>query len=196
DLERWLKGEPIQARRAGVWERGLKWARRQPVIAALSAVVIGLVLALVGVLFVRLERAEAGRTEAEGKVDELQKQAEQSKRETKLAAAHLALERGTNRLDRGEIGPSLLWLVRGLEEAPDDAREVHQSLRHLLAAWGRQVHPLVNHVGLNVDNRMAISRDRRLLAGGFRHQRRGPLQGGGSEVPTGQPVAGAVLLHP
>src|SRR5262249_30149829 len=156
--------EPIRARRPGVWERGLKWARRQPAIAALSAVVVGLVLALVAVLFVRLERAEAGRTEAEGKVDELQKQAEQRQRETKLIAAHLALERGPTRLDGGEIGPGLLWLIRGLEEAPADARDLHQSLRLLLAAWGQQVHPLINRVGVGVGDCFAFSKDRRLIA--------------------------------
>jgi serine/threonine protein kinase len=30
DLERWLKDEPIQARRAGVFTRGKKWVRRNP----------------------------------------------------------------------------------------------------------------------------------------------------------------------
>jgi tRNA A-37 threonylcarbamoyl transferase component Bud32 len=33
DLERWLAGEPIQARRASLRERAVKWARRQPVLA-------------------------------------------------------------------------------------------------------------------------------------------------------------------
>lgn len=35
DLERWLRHEPIHARRTGAWERGIKWARRHPASAAL-----------------------------------------------------------------------------------------------------------------------------------------------------------------
>jgi WD40 repeat protein/tetratricopeptide (TPR) repeat protein len=42
DLQRWLAGEPIRARRAGAPERVLKWARRRPALAAL----LGLVLAV------------------------------------------------------------------------------------------------------------------------------------------------------
>jgi WD40 repeat protein/serine/threonine protein kinase len=38
DLQRFLRGEPIRARRAGVWEHGIKWARRRPAWAALLAV--------------------------------------------------------------------------------------------------------------------------------------------------------------
>src|SRR5947207_924039 len=37
DLERWLKHEPIRARRAGIFTRGRKWVRRNPAIAALIA---------------------------------------------------------------------------------------------------------------------------------------------------------------
>src|SRR5206468_11687548 len=46
DLERWLRHEPIRARRTGVFTRGRKWARRNPTttvlvasLAALAAVV-------------------------------------------------------------------------------------------------------------------------------------------------------------
>ena len=42
DLERWLKHEPIQARRTGVLTRGKKWMRRKPAIAALIASLIAL----------------------------------------------------------------------------------------------------------------------------------------------------------
>jgi WD40 repeat protein/tRNA A-37 threonylcarbamoyl transferase component Bud32 len=38
DLERWLEGKPIRARRASRWERALKWAKRRPAVAALVAV--------------------------------------------------------------------------------------------------------------------------------------------------------------
>jgi serine/threonine-protein kinase len=38
DLERWLGGEPIRARRVGVAERLTKWVRRRPAAAALAVV--------------------------------------------------------------------------------------------------------------------------------------------------------------
>jgi serine/threonine protein kinase/WD40 repeat protein len=39
DLERWLAGKPILARRTSVWERSVKWVRRRPAVAALLAVI-------------------------------------------------------------------------------------------------------------------------------------------------------------
>ena len=44
DLERYLRGEPIRARRTAVWERGAKWARRRPVAATLLALAATVVL--------------------------------------------------------------------------------------------------------------------------------------------------------
>src|SRR5262249_51466973 len=46
DLEHWLRHQPIQARRSGVFTRGSKWVRRKPAIAA----VIALSLALLAVV--------------------------------------------------------------------------------------------------------------------------------------------------
>jgi TolB-like protein/Flp pilus assembly protein TadD/predicted Ser/Thr protein kinase len=37
DLNRWLKHEPIQARRAGIFSRGTKWVRRNPLSTGLMA---------------------------------------------------------------------------------------------------------------------------------------------------------------
>src|SRR5213083_861122 len=45
DLERWLKHEPIQARRTGIFARGKKWVRRNPSSALLTASLIALAAA-------------------------------------------------------------------------------------------------------------------------------------------------------
>ncbi len=42
DLERWLKHEPILARRIGILTRGKKWVRRNPTSALLAASLVGL----------------------------------------------------------------------------------------------------------------------------------------------------------
>src|SRR5437899_6083399 len=42
DLERWLKHEPIQARRTGIFARGRKWVRRNPTSALLAASLVAL----------------------------------------------------------------------------------------------------------------------------------------------------------
>lgn len=46
DLERWRAGEPIQARRAGSWERVVKWTKRRPAMTAALGAILG--VALVG----------------------------------------------------------------------------------------------------------------------------------------------------
>jgi serine/threonine protein kinase/Tfp pilus assembly protein PilF len=45
DLEHWLKHEPIQARRTGIFARGRKWVRRNPTSALLAASLIALAAA-------------------------------------------------------------------------------------------------------------------------------------------------------
>ena len=45
DLERWLKHEPIQARRIGTFARGKKWVQRNPTSALLAASLIALAAA-------------------------------------------------------------------------------------------------------------------------------------------------------
>jgi WD40 repeat protein len=55
DLERWLEGEPIRARRLGLGERFVRWCRREPKLAAasglmaLSLVLLAIAAGLVGI---------------------------------------------------------------------------------------------------------------------------------------------------
>ena len=48
DLERWLKHEPIQARRTGLFARGKKWVRRKPAIAAVITLSLALIATVGG----------------------------------------------------------------------------------------------------------------------------------------------------
>jgi WD40 repeat protein/tRNA A-37 threonylcarbamoyl transferase component Bud32 len=60
DLERWFRGEPIQARPVGCGERALKWARRRPGLAALAALLVVVLSAGFAGVFWQWQRAEAG----------------------------------------------------------------------------------------------------------------------------------------
>jgi hypothetical protein len=64
DLERWLAGEPIHARPAGLSERAVKWARRRPAAAALaivSAVALLSLLLFAGALWHNAEQRALAR---------------------------------------------------------------------------------------------------------------------------------------
>jgi hypothetical protein len=81
DLERWLGGEPIQARQAGSWVRVVKWARRRPALAGLSAVLVVFTGLVIIRLRVRLEQAQAGLRDAGDQVEQLRRQVEEHLRQ-------------------------------------------------------------------------------------------------------------------
>jgi WD40 repeat protein len=64
DLQRWQAGEPIQARPAGLIERGLKWARRRPAAAAALAVALLALTVVIGGGVVYNQELQSALTEA------------------------------------------------------------------------------------------------------------------------------------
>ena len=121
DLRRFLRGEPIAARRAGRLERLARWARRSPAAAALLAVtllvattVLGAGGWLIGRQILTARAVEADLREA----DRLQQQ-------SAFPEAGAALEQARSRL--GDGGP--FWLYPAVEAARRD----HQFLVRLEA---------------------------------------------------------------
>jgi len=81
DLERWLRGEPVQARPIGSLGRARRWCRRRPLIASLvAALALALLGGLTGVLL-QWRRTETARGQAEAAllaVDTARREAEDS----------------------------------------------------------------------------------------------------------------------
>src|SRR5262249_8754723 len=70
DLRRFLVGEASRARRSGLWERGVKWARHRPALAALVAVsAVGLLGLLGGTLWHNAQLGAALQTSEERRIE-------------------------------------------------------------------------------------------------------------------------------
>lgn len=83
DLERWLRGEPIQARPAGPLERAVKWARRHPALATMAALLAATFIGGVVGVMDQWRRASAAQESAAGETAR-----------ANLAVASTHLERG------------------------------------------------------------------------------------------------------
>jgi len=91
DLRRWLEGEPILARPLGMSERLVKWARRNPAVAALTtAVFLALGLGLAGSLW-QMDRANGEAQRADAKATEAANEATAARTAEKEAADNLTI---------------------------------------------------------------------------------------------------------
>ena len=114
DLERWLRGEPIVARSAGRLERLAKWAKRRPVVTALLAAVV--LLVVFGSSLVTWKWREALRNERLALDNEKKATAQLKRAETALY---------TNRVGRAHSlwKDNDMWRGRGLlAECPEALR--------------------------------------------------------------------------
>ncbi len=104
DLERWLAGEPIQARRASALEHAGKWMRRHPALTALWLALAAALVVTASVIVASQVRIAAARGAAEASAAEsLHRRADQY-----TMAAILALEGG----DSLRALPSLAEAIR------------------------------------------------------------------------------------
>jgi tetratricopeptide (TPR) repeat protein/tRNA A-37 threonylcarbamoyl transferase component Bud32 len=121
DLERWLAGEPIHARRSPLWERGWKKVKRNPKAAALLCFV--LLLVSVGAYsflnqLARAEERQAHTRQLRGEAEEDMLRAEIAKAQGNLEQTKLLLEKA---MAKASADPDLSDLLEQIKPLLEDA---------------------------------------------------------------------------
>jgi WD40 repeat protein/tetratricopeptide (TPR) repeat protein len=135
DLNRFLTGHPIRARRVGEVERVWKWARRRPAVAALLAVVVATLVA--GSAISTYFAVEASRRAGVAQAKE--QEANAAKHNADLQAAVSLVRVGLARAQEGAVAEGMYTLLDAWRQAPADAVDLRRLIRCNLAGWSRQL---------------------------------------------------------
>ena len=180
ELERFLAGQPIQARPISKLARASRWCRRNPTLAGLSAAVAGLLLLLsTGGPIAAVRQSSLATREAKAR-----EQAQELRDESMLLAAELAFDRAFSLCDEGQIGQGMLWFARTLEIAPTSAVDLRRVTLMNLAAWKRALHTL----------ELVLPHEAAVFAVSFSPDGKTVLTGGDSDIVrlwdayTGEPI--------
>ncbi len=138
ELERFLEGRPIQARRAGAWEIAWRWCRRKPTEAVLLfALVLMFVTGFASVTWL-WRRADAESLRAKRAADAESRLRAEAQAEVAIGE----LDRGIALARAGEIDQGLLWMADSIRRAPAERPDLLRLARDNLDAWGASTIPI------------------------------------------------------
>jgi eukaryotic-like serine/threonine-protein kinase len=136
DLRRFLANEPIRARPVGPAERVVKWVKRRPTVAALSAVLAAVIMVAFAAVTAAMFQANEERTRAQDRGLQLQDANDELTREQGVRAA--AERVAKNRADEAERGSYLNGVGLAAQLARDgDLRRARQVLAECPDAYRR-----------------------------------------------------------
>jgi WD40 repeat protein/serine/threonine protein kinase len=148
DLQRWLRGEPIQARPVGGIERFGRWCRRYPALATAMGVAAAALLAatLVSIFFAAaqtraLKESEEQRLQLAETKGALEKTDAQRRRFAR-ASASLTLDQGLRMCEQGQANRGLVLLAHSLQMVGPEDEDLELAIRMNMAAWSRRVNTL------------------------------------------------------
>ena len=130
DLDRWLAGEPITARRISPVRRAWRWCARNRVVAGLSASVAALLVAVAAVATVSAIRQHSLRVAAQTSASQATIAAEHERearlladaraREIRWRLVRMNVENGGRFIDQGDLTGALPWFAEALRLDRDD----------------------------------------------------------------------------
>ncbi len=117
DLRRWIENRPIQARPTSPFERSVKWARRQPRLAAMTVATALAILGTLAILVVANVQTRAAQREASQRAEE-----------SRQRLVRLNVLTGNNLADAGDGYGALLWYAEALnlEQNHPEREDVHR----------------------------------------------------------------------
>ncbi|MBY0522242.1 MAG: protein kinase [Gemmataceae bacterium] len=118
DLRRYLDEEPILARPIGAWERGVKWMRRRPAVAASLFVVALAAIALIASGIWYHVRLQGAFTDVERARDD----AKDAHRTAVVQLIKSRLANGMQQADSGDLLGALPWFAEVLTRDEGDPR--------------------------------------------------------------------------
>ena len=188
ELQRFLSGQPIHARRISGAERAWRWCKRNPALAGLWALCLVMLLgagiggpsyalyaqkiannqtmlrnaAEVANAQATAEKNEAERQRMAAQAGKLAAEEEKHRAQQNLAASQFLL--GKIARGRGDTAEALSWYLQAYLNAPPGDR-YRVSARNLIGAWaGGLRHTLVHDRGVHT---LAVGADGRTLLSGY-----------------------------